>query len=88
MFSGRALSTKKKYHWEENTGIKPASHQITRHSSSCSLASGPASPSHYPASPKHSTLSSISAKIAQSHASLPTSPTHSEVKVNHFIVIF
>ncbi|XP_069156721.1 uncharacterized protein [Procambarus clarkii] len=33
--------------WEEITGIKPASHQLTRHSSSCSLASGPSSPTHY-----------------------------------------
>ncbi|XP_068214479.1 inactive serine/threonine-protein kinase TEX14-like isoform X5 [Palaemon carinicauda] len=33
--------------WDEITGIKPASHQLTRHSSSCSLASGPSSPVHH-----------------------------------------
>ncbi|XP_076045534.1 uncharacterized protein LOC143027818 isoform X2 [Oratosquilla oratoria] len=32
--------------WEESTAIKPASHQVTRHASSCSLASGSSSPSH------------------------------------------
>lgn len=35
--------------WDEITGIKPASHQLTRHSSSCSLASGPSSPVHHAA---------------------------------------
>ncbi|KAG7168206.1 Inactive serine/threonine-protein kinase TEX14-like, partial [Homarus americanus] len=44
-----ARSSKKEVNsgWEEITGIKPASHQLTRHSSSCSLASGPSSPTHY-----------------------------------------
>ncbi|MPD00056.1 hypothetical protein E2C01_095504 [Portunus trituberculatus] len=47
--SGRRDSTSGSTHVED-TAIKPASHQVTRHSSSCSLASGPSSPTHYSSS--------------------------------------
>ncbi|KAG0712990.1 hypothetical protein GWK47_017231 [Chionoecetes opilio] len=39
----------------EDTAIKPASHQVTRHSSSCSLASQPSSPTHFSSSSSSST---------------------------------
>lgn len=47
--SGRRDSVSGSTHVED-TAIKPASHQVTRHSSSCSLASGPSSPTHYSSS--------------------------------------
>ncbi|KAA0202442.1 hypothetical protein HAZT_HAZT001399 [Hyalella azteca] len=62
-------------HWDEVTAIKPASHQLTRHSSSCSLSSGgPPSPVHqFVGGPGHSLLASAALK-ARSGSSLPTSP--------------
>ncbi|KAK7084058.1 hypothetical protein SK128_012904 [Halocaridina rubra] len=42
----RSSKKERGHGWDEITGIKPASHQLTRHSSSCSLASGPSSPIH------------------------------------------
>lgn len=69
----------------EDTAIKPASHQVTRHSSSCSLASGPSSPTHYSSSSPTTWVPLHSARHQQhlqqqapppsSSATLPAQPT-------------
>lgn len=69
--------------WDEITGIKPASHQLTRHSSSCSLASGPSSPTHQINSSSHSLQppsSSAGNRPSTNHSSLPRSSTNPSAK--------
>lgn len=73
--------------WDEITGIKPASHQLTRHSSSCSLASGPSSPTHQINSSSHSLQppsSSAGNRPSSNHSSLPRSSTNPSAKVSLF----
>ncbi|XP_071534113.1 uncharacterized protein [Panulirus ornatus] len=70
--------------WEEITGIKPASHQLTRHSSSCSLASGPSSPTHHSTSSSSSWLptntNGASARASSSQSTQPHSSTNPNSK--------
>ncbi|KAF2358352.1 Serine-threonine/tyrosine-protein kinase catalytic domain [Trinorchestia longiramus] len=70
-------NSKSPRNWEEVTGIKPASHQLTRHSSSCSLSSGgPPSPVHqFVGGPGHSLLAAAAVK-SRHGSSLPTSPQY------------
>ncbi|KAL7644459.1 UNVERIFIED_CONTAM: hypothetical protein RMT77_005291 [Armadillidium vulgare] len=63
---------KKKDYCNEIVGIKPASHQLTRHSSSCSLASGPPSPGHTTSLSVFN--SSRNSRLTNSHDCLSTSP--------------
>ncbi|KAK8742543.1 hypothetical protein OTU49_001943 [Cherax quadricarinatus] len=71
--------------WEEITGIKPASHQLTRHSSSCSLASGPSSPTHYNSSSsnswQHSNTIGACGRPSSSQGSAPYSNSGTKTSV-------
>lgn len=73
--------------WDEITGIKPASHQLTRHSSSCSLASGPSSPIHHGAGSSNTWSPSrnlskpgLSARASSNQSSPVHSPRESSTK--------
>lgn len=75
--------------WDEITGIKPASHQLTRHSSSCSLASGPSSPIHHGAGSSNTWSPSrnlskpgLSARASSNQSSPVHSPRESSTKTS------
>lgn len=85
--ASRSSKKEKGRGWDEITGIKPASHQLTRHSSSCSLASGPSSPSHRGAgssntwSPsRNPSRSGPSARASSNQSSPVHSPRESSTK--------